>query len=118
MGTSCRQGLDVWTAQVTAGPGASSMSQSGHIPSCPHVQPCPSPQPAGSAGSLQACRHASVCTVRAAGCVLLVSRQERHQWMAGTALPSLEKGLLPCPGQSLSFLQCKQGGELALQSPR
>lgn len=37
----------------------------------------------------------------------------------GTALPSLEKGLLPCPGQSqrnLSFLQCKQGGELALQS--
>jgi len=52
--------------------------------------------------------------------MLLMSPREKHRWMGGMSLPSVENGLLPCLGQSqrsLSFLQCKQGGELALQSP-
>lgn len=56
-------------------------------------------------------------TVHAASPVLLVSPQERHQWMGGTALPSLEKKLLPCQGKSLRFSQFKHGGELAQQRP-
>ena len=65
-------------------------------------------------------RRVSACTTHAASRMLLMSPREKHRWMGGMSLPSVENGLLPCLGQSqrsLSFLQCKQGGELALQSP-